>query len=265
MKTKKSIRVAVVSHGWLGDSLICTAAASSLFEEYGYEVDFFCKWRQLAEILKDDTRFRTFTYKDSKIGNFFLNRRLREYSKIIYEPFPWSHNEPLTTEIRRIAGCQLKSEFYIQVNPQYSRKNTIKDVVVMSRDLYSRNFNRDVDEFVGLLSEKYKIEWIGLKPGKSSKRGRNKSLIPAVKKLSHAKIFIGPEGGLLWLSAALNVPCVYFSENIDHIHKVHKSNTWEALGSEVIYPNGNHKCLPPYCSNQDAIKLTLGHLKYLGY
>ena len=265
MKTKKSIRVAVVSHGWLGDSLICTAAASSLFEEYGYEVDFFCKWRQLAEIFKDDTRFRTFTYKDSKIGNFFLNRRLREYSKIIYEPFPWSHNEPLTTEIRRIAGCQLKSEFYIQVNPQYSRKNTIKDVVVMSRDLYSRNFNRDIDEFVGLLSKKYKVEWIGLKPGKSSKRGRNTSLIPAVEKLSRAKIFIGPEGGLLWLSAALKVPCIYFSENIDHADKFHKRRTWDSVGSEVIYPNGNHKCLPPYCSNEDAARLTFEHLKFLGY
>ena len=102
MKTNKSIRVAVVSHGWLGDSLICTAAASSLFEEYGYEVDFFCKWRQLAEILKDDTRFRTYTYKDSKIGNFLLNRRLKKYSKIIYEPFPWSHNEPLSNEIRHL-------------------------------------------------------------------------------------------------------------------------------------------------------------------
>jgi len=253
-------KIALISNGWLGDSIACTAAAVSIYEERGVKVDFYCKWKQLQPILGQDKRYNFVLFNESFLGNFFLKNKLKRYTKIYKEPFPWSYKEPFTSEIRRLVGCDPSPQ--ISIDLKLKRNNLkINPQVAISRDLYSRNFGRDIDEFIRVLSMKTKIVWVGLSPHKSSKRGKRKRLIDDLQVILASEAFIGPEGGLMWLSGSVGVPTIYFSENIEDVNKKIKSgNAWSSLGAENIWGSEIHCCLPPFCTNELAIEKIEGHL-----
>jgi ADP-heptose:LPS heptosyltransferase len=110
---------------------------------------------------------------------------------------------------------------------------------------------------MAMLSEFADIEWIGLAPEKNSKHGKNNSLLDEAKRIASADIFLGPEGGLLWLAAGIGKPCVYFSENIDAVAQRNGfTNLNDILGSKNYHSRESiHIALPSHCSNQEAIEL----------
>jgi hypothetical protein len=255
----KQKTVAVIATGWIGDTIACTAAASSLYER-GYRVTFFTRWPQLKTILENDGRFKAITYPHIKFIKFFKWFIDLYFDKVVWEPTQWSYLEPFTSEIRRLAGCEPRSEYELCLGDDFvpkKREKGSRPLVAFGRDIYKRAYGRDVDQFVKMLSEFADIEWIGLAPEKNSKHGKGNSLLQEARRIASADIFLGPEGGLLWLAAGIGKRCVYFSENIQAVADRHSFEQLDnILGSKNHFPDANiHTALPSGCSNQQAIAL----------
>lgn len=265
-------RAAVVATGWLGDTIACSAAAASLKEERGFEVDFFIKWPQLLGLLQADPRYQTRIYTDTRWGLWQLRRSFHNYHLIVREPERWSYLEPFTCEIRRLAGCSPVSSYTLPrpalraarsrldapakplfEKPRFEKSLFEKPLLCLARDLYKRAYGRDVDDLVRRLAETFTLVWVGLAPGKSSKRGRHRDVTPDAALMCQSDGFVGPEGGLLWLATGLGVRCAYFTEHIAHLAgTTGHGDPWRALGSVNLCPEGEHLALPAHCSNQEA-------------
>jgi hypothetical protein len=242
---------AVIATGWLGDTIACTAAAGSLSEQ-GYEVTLFTRWPQLIPILKKDKRFKVQLYWHLKLIKFarFLFPFL--YEKVVWEPSQWSYQEPFTSEIRRLAGCDPLPSYRLLL-PEYLPDLPVgnEPVITISRDLYKRAFGRDVDQLIQMLSKIGRIEWVGLSAEKNSKHGKSSNLLVDAQKIAQSTVFVGPEGGLLWLAAGVGARCIYFTENIMEVAKRHQCDSLDhVLGSKNYFPDDpHHLALPPFCTN----------------
>jgi hypothetical protein len=253
----KEKSAAVVATGWLGDTIACTAAATSL-SEMGYAVTFFIRWPQLLGILRNDKRYRVVLYRYLCLKPLLKLILPLYFEKVIWEPDRWGYQEPFTSEIRRIAGCDPKPEYQLLLN-----KNTPSDThshspsIAVSRDLYKRAYGRNIDDFISQLNCVAKIRWVGLSAMKNSKHGINQNLIEDARIISESDIFVGPEGGLLWLAAGIGKPCIYFTENIVEVARQNGFvNLDNVLGSKNHFSNQTfHIALAPYCSNFDAVKV----------
>ncbi len=264
--SKKRI-AAVIATGWIGDTIACTAAATSLYES-GYQVTFLTRWPQLRAVLENDQRFSVRIYPHIKIIKLLKYVLEFWFDKVVWEPKTWSYQEPFTSEIRRIAGCDPRPEYelFLGAPPQpKGRHQSGKPLIALGRDIYKRAYGRNIDELIAMLSEFADIEWIGLSPEKNSKHGRQDSLLSVARRVNAADIFMGPEGGLLWLAAGIGMPCVYFSENIDAVAKRNGFLTLDdVLGSKNCFTDKSmHIALPSMCSNQDVIELVKSTLDNL--
>jgi hypothetical protein len=255
----QSKMAAVVATGWVGDSIMCSAAALSLHEDKGYEVDFYIKWPQLMRIMVADNNFSTRLYQDTFLGRLQLKFNLQKYDLVVYEPKMWSHKEPKIIEIRRLAGCKLSSEYLLKIAENLQSGNRAlgsKPLITLSRDIYKKAYGRDVDDFVKNLRKTCNIEWIGLDPKLSSKSGREEDLLPLAETMKKSDCFIGPEGGMLWLAGCLGVRTIYFTEHFHYVRPQDpEGDPWKSLGIANMFPNSNHIALPSYCSNQDAVEI----------
>ena len=256
---KQKKKAAVVATGWIGDSIMCSAGALSLHLEKGYEVDFFMKWPQLMRIMAADNNFQTRLYQNNLLGRLQLKFKLHDYDLVVYEPKMWSHKEPKIVEIRRLAGCNLNSEYILGVAkdlPLGNRALRNKPLITLSRDIYKKAYGRDVDDFVKKLRQVCDVELLGLKPNLSSNHGKQEDLLPLAETMKKSDCFIGPEGGMLWLAGCLGVRTIYFTEHFHHVHpKDPEGDPWKSLGIVNMFPNANHIALPSYCSNQDALEI----------
>ncbi len=259
---KSTKKAAVVASGWLGDTIACSAAATSLYEK-GYEVDFYILWPQLKPILVNDQRFRTIVYSKFLISFFKRPLFQSRYDLIVREPNGWSYEEPFTSQIRRIAGCEVKPEYELFLPKTIPNllKDKSKPVITFARDTEKRAYGRDISDLLKRLSLHADIEWVGLDPKLSSKKGKNKALILDAIKISQSDIFVGPEGGLLWLAAGLGKKCIYFSEHIQELaKKIGRGIPTLCLGSTRHFPNGNHIELPAFCSTEIAAETIIQNL-----
>lgn len=259
LKRKKA---AVIATGWVGDTIACTAAATSLSEK-GYQVTFFTRWPQLIPILKNDSRFTVRLYWHLKLLRLIKPILKWYFDVVIEEPAKWSYKEPFTAEIRRIADCVPSPEYQLFLSPSSHRgmqKQFLdikrKPVISISRDIIKRAYGRDVDQLILIISEFANIVWVGLDPSKNSKHGKNHNLLNDAKIISNSDLFFGPEGGLLWLAAGIGMPCIYLSENISAVAKNHGMSSLEnVLGSKNYFKEDTrHISLPPYCKNDFIIE-----------
>jgi hypothetical protein len=252
-------KAAVVSAGWMGDTIACSAAATSLFES-GYDTTFFIRWPQLKPLFDNDSRFVTKLY-----GRFLTYKVQRPligamYDLVVREPERWSYDEPFTSEIRRVAGCEPVPEYSLLLSSEQIAMTKVmlpevRPVIAVARDTYKRAYGRDVRGLIDELSRFADIQWVGLDPDRDSKTGRNSSIIRDASFIYNADIFIGPEGGLLWLAAGLGTKCVYFTEHIVEISKNIKiGNPSLALGSRNHFCRSSHIDLPAYCSNEFVVQ-----------
>jgi hypothetical protein len=149
--------------------------------------------------------------------------------------------------------------------PLRSRDQSSRPLIALGRDIYKRAYGRNIDELLAMFSEFADIEWVGLSPEKNSKHGKQDSLLNVARRINEADIFMGPEGGLLWLAAGIGMPCVYFSENIDAVAKRNGFLSLDAiLGSKNYFSDkGMHIALPSMCSNQDVLELVKSTLEYV--
>jgi hypothetical protein len=250
----KKNTAAVIATGWLGDTIACTAAAGSLSEQ-GYKVTLYTRWPQLIPILKNDARFKVKLYrhlKTIKLARLFLPFF---YEKVVWEPSKWSYQEPFTSEIRRRADCDPEPSYRLFL-PKHASDLSLKNqpVIAISRDLHKRAFGRDIDQLIQMLSTIGRVEWVGLSPEKNSKHGKVSNLLDDAYQIAQSTVFMGPEGGLLWLAAGIGSPCVYFTENIVEIAKRNQYDSLDhVLGSKNHFPDDSHHiALPPFCTNEDA-------------
>ena len=256
-QSQKRKKAAVIATGWVGDTIACTAAATSLSEK-GYELTFFTRWPQLQEILQNDGRFKVRVYWHLKIIRLLKPILNLWFDRVVWEPSRWSYKEPFTSEIRRLAGCEPHPEYELFLS--LGKKNTHqyhneRPRIAVGRDLYKRAYGRNVDEFIEMLAEHAEIIWIGLDPNKNSKNGKFQSLLKEAQRISTCNLFIGPEGGLLWLAAGIGMSCIYFTENISEVAKQHHLISLDhVLGSKNHFPGVNiHNALPFQCSNEFAV------------
>jgi len=264
----KKKRVAVIATGWVGDTIACTAAATSL-SEAGCQVTFFTRWPQLKEILQNDVRFKVRVYWHLKIIRLLKPFLHMWFDQVVWEPSKWSYEEPFTSEIRRLAGCAPHPEYELFLSPGKTNthhSHNARPIIAVGRDLYKRACGRNVDELIAMLGEEAQIVWVGLDPHKNSKHGKNQSLLMEARKIVNCDLFIGPEGGLLWLAAGIGIPCLYFTENIVEVAKQnHLSDLSHILGSQNHFPGQlKYRALEPYCSNQialESVRLTLNHIQ----
>ncbi|EAT59219.1 glycosyltransferase family protein [Chlorobium ferrooxidans] len=262
-------KAAVVSRGWLGDTIACSAAASSLCEK-GYETTFFIRWPQLKPIFDNDRRFVTRLY--GRFLTYKISRPLfgAYYDVVIREPKSWSYKEPFTSEIRRIAGCEPVREYTLKLSAAQMAMTKINSsgtfpVIAMARDTYKRAYGRDVDALVAALSHIADIHWVGLSQEMDSKKGKNVSLVRDASLICHSDLFVGPEGGLLWVAAGLGTRCVYFTEHIAEISKnSQKGDPANVLGCRNHFEDSSHIDLPAYCSNDFVVKKIVEILQ-IGY
>ena len=136
----------------------------------------------------------------------------------------------------------------------------------MSRDLEKRAYGRNLTEFISELSKFAIIKWVGLPSNKSSKQGVRSDILDTANSIHEAKMYIGPEGGLLWLAAGIGCSCVYFTEHILHLENVnHKVGLDKILGSKNHFPTRRDiLSLHPYCTNAEAIQSIIEFMKKLG-
>ena len=256
---------AVIATGWLGDTIACTAAASSLSEQ-GYEVTLYTRWPQLIPILKNDARFKVKLYRHLKLIKFARSLFPFFYEKVVWEPSKWSYQEPFTSEIRRLAGCDPLPSYRLLLPKQRPDLPVGNEpVITISRDLYKRAFGRDVDQLMQMLSTIGRVEWVGLSPEKNSKHGKVSNLLEDAYQIARSTVFVGPEGGLLWLAAGVGAPCVYFTENIVEVAKRHQRESLDhVLGSKNHFPEDPHYLgLSPFCTNEDAFTTIAALVKKL--
>lgn len=250
----KKNTAAVIATGWLGDTIACTAAATSLYEK-GYEVTLYTRWPQLIPILKNDARFKVKLYRHLKLIKLARSLLPFFYEKVVWEPSKWSYQEPFTSEIRRLADCDPQPGYRLLL-PKHAPDHSLKNepVITISRDVYKRAFGRDVGQLIQMLSTIGRVVWVGLSPEKNSKHGKSSHLLDDAHRIAQSTVFVGPEGGLLWLAAGVGAPCVYFTENIVEIAKRNQSDSLDhVLGSKNHFPDDpNHIALPPFCTNEDA-------------
>jgi len=252
-KVKKA---AVVATGWLGDTIACSAAATSLHDN-GYKVSFYVRWPQLKSILDNDKRFETIVF--GKLLTYKIKRPLfpSRYDVIVSEPKGWSYEEPFTTEIRRLAGFVGGSEYSLFLSPEQIALHMSKGsrpVITIARDIYKRSNGRNISELIESLSLFSEICWVGLSPEKNSKQGKNNSLVEDASKIYNSELFVGVEGGLLWLAAGLGKRCVYFTEHILEVaKKCKRGDPFSVLGCKNHFPNSGHIALPVNCENGYAV------------
>jgi hypothetical protein len=261
-------KAAVISTGWIGDTIACTAAATSL-AEMGYQVTLFIRWPQLKPILDNDKRFNTRTYWRTYVLKLFTPILNKWFDLVVWEPCKWSYQEPFTSEIRRLAGCDATPEYSLCLSPEQldnisfdSKTKLSRPVICISRDLYKRLYGRDAEDLISQLTKFADIQWVGLNPDQDSKQGKNKNLLDDARSIANSDLFLGPEGGILWLAAGLDKTTVYFTEHISEVEKVNGlKNLDRILGSENHFPHKTkHVALPPFCTNDvavDTIKQTL--------
>lgn len=251
-RTKKAI---VVSAGWLGDAIACSAAASSL-SEMGYKTTLAIRWPQLKSIFDNDPRFETVVY--GKYLTYKIPRPIfpSRFDLIVREPKSWSYSNPFTIEIRKIAGCEPKPDYQLYLPKDTNSKDDSQNrpQIALSRDIKKRAYGRDIEDFFEQISTFAYIKWVGLDSSMNSKHGKSHSLLEDAACIKNSDLFIGPEGGLLWLAAGLGTRCTYFTEHILEVERAHQiKGLMKILGSENHFPNSNHKALRPYCSNLEAI------------
>ncbi len=264
----KKKKAAVIATGWVGDTIACTAAATSLYDK-GFEVTFFTRWPQLVPILKNDSRFKVQLYWHLKFIRLIKPMLNWYFDLVVWEPNKWSYKEPFTAEIRRIADCAPITEYQLFLGSETETlevADNSRPIIIMSRDLYKRAYGRNINDLVAQLQALGKVKWVGLPPQKNSKHGKTRGLLIDAISIFNGDIFIGPEGGLLWLAAGINKPCVYFTENIVEVAKNNNiSNLDSVLGSKNHYPDkAIYFALPAYCSNEDAIKIIKNAMETLG-
>ncbi|TLU85806.1 MAG: hypothetical protein FDX21_04405 [Chlorobium sp.] len=255
-------KAAVISFGWLGDAIACSAAAASLFER-GYETTLFMRWPQLKPILDNDPRFVTRHY--GRFLTYKIQRPLirARYDIVVREPKGWAYEEPHTSEIRRIAGCDPVADYSLKLSQKQIAMTKIispktRPVIAVARDTYKRAYGRDVDGLVNELSRFADVRWVGLSPEKDSKKGKNVSLVRDASLMYQADLFVGPEGGLLWVAAGLGTQCVYFTEHIVEIAKnLKRGEPCKVVGSKNHFPCSSHIDLPAYCSNDFVVQTIL--------
>jgi hypothetical protein len=257
---KKAI---VVSEGWLGDAIACSAAASSL-SEMGYITTLAIRWPQLKSIFDNDQRFETVVY--GKYLTYKISRPIfpSRFDLIVREPKGWSYSDPFTVEIRKIAGCEPKADYQLYLPKYATSKEDFRNrpQIALSRDMQKRAYGRDIEDFFERVSTFADIKWVGLSSSMNSKHGKSHSLLEDAVCIKNSDLFIGPEGGLLWLAAGLGARCTYFTEHILEVERAHEiKGLMKILGSENHFPNANHKALQPYCSNHEAIDIIKAQLE----
>ncbi|NTV60766.1 MAG: hypothetical protein HGA77_05590 [Chlorobiaceae bacterium] len=95
-------------------------------------------------------------------------------------------------------------------------------MISIARQTYSRAYSRDAEGLVVALSVFADLRFVGLDPDMDSKSGKHVSLVQDASEIYNSDIYIGPEGGLLWLVAGLGKQCVDFTEHIFEIAKRRK-------------------------------------------
>jgi len=255
---RKIKKAAVVSSGWMGDSIVCSSVASALYDEKKFDVDFYTKWPQLKNLLDFDDRYKTYTYNDNFFSRTILNEKLSTYDLVIREPINWSYEVPKTVEMKILAGCIPTSEYIIKP-PPFKRLPLTKTEfhkIAISKDIYKKSYGRDIGNLIEKLETIYQIAWVGLDSNKSSKHGKKSNLVEDVLTILDCDFFFGPEGGMLWLAGGLGIRTAYLTEHIQHWKPINAAgDCWMCLGSANMFPNGNHLQLPPYCSNDIAFGL----------
>lgn len=249
-------KAVVVATGWLGDAIACSAAASSL-SELGYQTTLLIRWPQLKPIFDCDPRFKTQVY--GKYLTYKITRPLfpSRFDVIVREPKGWSYSLPFTSEIRKLAGCEPTSEYQLYL-PSTTTALTApiskRPQIALARDIYKRAYGRDISQLVQKLSELADIQWVGLDSSMNSKHGKTNNMLNDAACIKNADLFIGPEGGLLWIAAGLGTKCVYFTEHILEVERVQgKTGLMKILGSENHFPQKGHHALKPYCTNEEVI------------
>jgi hypothetical protein len=249
--------VLIVAKGWLGDTLACTAAASSLAEQ-GFAVEFYHRWPQLDSLFQHETRFKTRRYQPRLLPLLRKTWGLSGCFRVIEEPIPWSYEEPFTAEIRRMSGCEPLTEFFLtrpnqEIRPSLSLLSS-RPRICISRDIKKRSYGRDIDELVSLLSEFAEVSWIGLNPELDSKKGRRSDMEADIKTLLSSDVYFGPEGGMLWLAAGLGVRTIYLTEHVHALEEKFGPGVHKTLGMVNVFPKGNHIALAPGLPNKDLVK-----------
>ena len=252
-------KAAVVNRGWMGDAIACSAAAASLAEK-GYATTLFIRWPQLKPILDNDRRFTTRLY--GRYLTYKVRRPLLPmlYDVVAVEPSGWGYEEPHSSEMRRIAGCDPVPQYQLVLSTEQiglaSRGLTkTRPLIAIARDSYKRGYGRDIDALAASLATVAEIRWVGLSPDKDSKQGKNSSLVHDASIIYSSDLFLGPEGGLLWVAAGLGTRCVYFTEHILELDKrIDRGRPSLTIGSMHHFPGGPHVALPAYCSNDDVLQ-----------
>lgn len=241
----------------MGDTLACTAAAASLFEA-GYTVDFFHGWPQLDDLFKDEKRFSLHRYNPKWVQVFGGPWIRKKYTIVVIEPTPWSYQEPFTSEIRRLANCAIHPEFSL-TRPSIScltqRDSWLRPQISLSRDLYKRAYGRNINDLAMRLKEFADLIWVGLDPELDSKDGKGTSLSQHADALLASDLFIGPEGGMLWLAGGLGVKSCYLTEHIYALEVKFGAGVHKTLGLNNIFPGGPHTALKPTVSNEEIINI----------
>ena len=259
MNSRKK-RALIICTGWIGDTIACTAAATSLSKK-GYQTTLLTRWPQLKELLQNDNRFNTKIYWHINFIKLLQPIFKLYFDLVVWEPKKWSYQEPFTCEIRRLSGCEPTPEYELFLQPKspamHLETPRIRPVIALARDIYKRSYDRDIEDLVTMLSQFADIHWVGLSPTLDSKKGKSGSIVSDAHVIENSDVFMGPEGGLLWIAAGLGKRCIYFTEHFLEVQKANHTNNLEnILGSKNHFPgNTKYVSLAPFCTNDEAINM----------
>ena len=276
------MKILLVIHGWLGDTLIAQQAAEHLVKELNCTVDMFIGFPQTILLLKQNPYINNIIVSDIVGPIPDYNHLVSQYDDVrVLQPY--KGKVPLTIHNQLSLGVKNPSLGYtVYTVPEIDKfvSNTLNEITNGKLNIgicltwkTDKGALYNTDNLIKELSLDYNIFPIGLPPEIGQRQsGREKdSEVLYATNASYCKyldLVIGSEGGMTNLAAGVGGRVLYttdFTEWLAGPNGAYKHQTpTEILGPLAYFPNANHILLKSDISPDmyiSKIKVQLSHIK----
>jgi ADP-heptose:LPS heptosyltransferase len=273
------MKILVNCHGFIGDILFASSIAKKLKEKYGechitYEIPL-----PQPKLLLLQNPYIDAVLVEGEVRTL----QMRAYDLIVDVP-EVDQRYPATMYMQAKAGIEDQSlEFDVWTEPgndssvqglyDIFRENRQLPIVVMQQDWGWRAYqctpetlakgigapHRDTDRIKSALQSDYNIQMVGWDRTKPSTHPETQDPVMfsiAASMIKKADWFIGAEGGLSNLAAAVGTKCIITTDFIEQNYGKNgrvKQIESPQMGPAVYYPQGGHVHLPATITDDEII------------
>lgn len=279
-------RALIICNGFFGDHLFATSIAKKLRDEGQFDiVDYVIGWPQLRQIFRNDENINN-VYVSREVGPNPIKPFPIEMYNSEFRLGPIHRLVPPAIEYQTACGVKRpSSEFYINI-PDHNRTIDLMmdstkvhksaPFVAVMRGWKQKSFQfnqeeywrgkdvpymgyggrlRDIDNFIiPALREHFNVVMVGADPGtvQFDVTYDGFSFYETAQILKECDYYIGPEGGIGNLAAAIGIPCIIESNFVAQLYGpggLIQRNSNPQLGPHLMFPDDGHSFLNPYLTD----------------